>query len=318
MRKIIMGVALLMAALHIQAADKNTVVITYNGASATVDIASNIKNYITDNSNGSHVKLVQSENVNANVGEITYILSGSSDDGGFYMEGSYKATVELNGLNLKNGSGPAIDIQNGKRIDVSIKGGTNNTLTDVSGGDWKGCYVCKGHSEFRGRGQLTINSKTGHGIWSKEYVEVKNCTIIIPSAAKDGINCNQYFLMESGYIKIEAPGDDGIQVSFKDTPQTEAEDTGNFTMKDGTLVITGHKGVCIKADGYIAYNGGTQNFNTSDVIEKAYLSGISDTIVEDGEAIYYDLSGRRLPEGAPLPKGITIEKRGNKTVKRIR
>ena len=104
------------------AAADNVVEIVYNGTTATVSVAANISNYVTDQSNGSaHVKLVQSQNVNASVGEITYILSGSSTDGEFYLEGSYKATVELNGLTLTNPTGPAINLQNGKRIEVSAK-----------------------------------------------------------------------------------------------------------------------------------------------------------------------------------------------------
>ena len=173
----------------------NSVEITFDGTSATVTIADNIKSYITNNSSGSHVKLVQSDQVNETVGEILYYLSGTSADGEFYLEGSYKASLILNALTLTNPSGPAINIQNGKRINVSVKNETENTLTDGANGDWKGCFVCKGHTEFKGKGKLTVNGKSANGIWSKEYVEIKNCTINIPSAVKDGLNCNQYFLM---------------------------------------------------------------------------------------------------------------------------
>ena len=59
----------------------NSVEITFDGTSATVTIADNIKSYITNNSSGSHVKLVQSDQVNETVGEILYYLSGTSADG---------------------------------------------------------------------------------------------------------------------------------------------------------------------------------------------------------------------------------------------
>ena len=318
-RRLLISAALLLAALSGSAVDNNTVVIVYNGSSATVTIADNIKSYITNNSNGSHVNLIQSSSFTGNsTGEIVYNLSGSSDDGQFYMEGSYKASLVLAGLDLTNASGAAIDIQNGKRINVSIQNGTVNSLTDCANGSQKGCFVCKGHAEFKGRGSLTVNGRTSHAIWANEYVEVKNCAISIPNAAKDGINCNQYFLMESGSVNIVSPADDGIQVSYKDTPQTEAEDTGNFTMKDGTLSITGHGGVCIKTDGYIAYNGGTQNFNTSDVIEHASTGIIGITTADDdGTEAAYDLSGRRLPDGMQ-PRGIVILKGKQKSRKVIR
>jgi len=70
------------------------------------------------------------------------VLKGTSTDGEFYLDGSFKCTVELNGLTLTNPSGPAINIQNGKRIAVSAQKGTTNTLTDGAHETYKGCYHC--------------------------------------------------------------------------------------------------------------------------------------------------------------------------------
>lgn len=319
MKKAFMSIIALMTAVTMSAIDDNTVLVTYNGASATVEIASNIKNYVTATTNGAHVSIVQGTDIGDRTGEIYYTLAGSSTDGAFYMEGSYKASLILEGLTLTNPSGPAINIQNGKRINVSIKNGTDNTLTDGANGDWKGCYVCKGHTEFKGKGTLTVNGNTAHGIWGNEYVEVKNCTINIPNAVKDGINCNQYFLMESGSVTITRPGDDGIQVSYKSKTTDDPEDTGCFTQTDGILSITGHGGVCIKVDNTITYSGGTQNFNTSDVIEHA-ATGISSILQEEGlgiddaEAIY-DLGGRKHSKETSLPKGVYILKKGKQVTK---
>jgi hypothetical protein len=57
-------------------------------------------------------------------------------------------------------------------------------------------------------------------VFSKEYVEVKNCTLNITSAKKDGIHCKQYFLMTSGVLNISGAEDDGIQIELKDTTVT--------------------------------------------------------------------------------------------------
>ncbi len=315
---------LLALTSSVYAIDKNTVEVTYDGDKAVVTIADNISGYVSASIDRAYVKLTQAETVTDNApGEIFYILSGSTTDGSFYLSGSYKASVTLNGLTLTNPQGPAIDIQNGKRINLRIENETTNTLTDGAGGDWKGCFVCKGHTEFKGKGTLNVNGKTAHGIWSKEYVEIKNCTINVESALKDAINCNQYFLMESGTVNITSPGDDGIQVSLKDEKSTgattghEDEDSGNFYMTGGTLKITGHGGVCIKADGTISYSGGSQDFNTSDVIENA-ATGISRVItVNNEEGAVYDLSGQRLPQGSQA-RGIVIVKEKGATRKVIR
>ena len=116
MRKLLLGVATLLATLSASAIDDNTVVVTYDGNSASIEIASNISNYVSCTSGtSSHVKLVQSDNVNDKVGEILYTLKGSSSNGEFFMEGSYKATVVLDGLTLTNPDSTAIHIKNGKR-----------------------------------------------------------------------------------------------------------------------------------------------------------------------------------------------------------
>ena len=316
--------ALLISVGSAMAIDNNTVEITYNGENAVVNVADNISGYVSVEVDRSFVKVIQAETVTESApGEIYYILSGSSDNGSFYLSGSYKCSVTLNGLTLTNPSGPAIDIQNGKRVNLRLENETTNSLTDGAGGDWKGCFVCKGHTEFKGKGTLTVNGKTANGIWSKEYIEIKNCTINVESALKDGINCNQYFLMESGTVNIIGPGDDGVQVSLKDETPTgettghEDEDSGNFYMTGGTLKITGHGGVCIKADGSISYTGGTQDFNTSDIIENA-ATGIRSALKAQGdEKSLYDLSGRRLQEGSQQ-KGIIIVKERGTTKKVIR
>ncbi len=246
--------------------EDNTVTVTYDGDNAYVLVAGNIAQYITPTISGAKVSIVQSEEVSETTcGEITYLLSGESSDGCFDMTGSYKSTIELHGLTLTNLSGAPIDIQNGKRIDFSVKSETENTLVDCAGGSQKGCIVCKGHLEFKGKGTLNVTGNTAHAIYAKEYIEMKNCTINVLSSVKDGVNCNQYFHMESGTLNIDNVGDDGMQVSFKDDTDREAEDTGSITILDGTITAsaTATAAKAIKADGDINISGGVFTLSTS-------------------------------------------------------
>lgn len=246
----------------------NTVNVNYNGTSATVTVAGNVARYVTPTIADGHVNIVQSNEVSDEVcGEITYSLTGTASDGEFALTGSYKATLELNGLSLTNLSGAPLNIQDGKRIAISVKKGTENTLTDAVGGDWKGCIVCKGHLELKGKGSLSVYGNTAHGIYSKEYVEMKNCTVNVLSAVKDGINCGQYFLMESGELNISGVSDDGVQVSYKedDASSRDEEDTGALTIADGTvnIAVTGTATKGLKADGNLTVSAGTVNISTS-------------------------------------------------------
>ena len=92
----------------------DSVSVVYDGASAKIYVAGNIAQYLTPAVSGAHVNIAAAETL---AREITYNLSGTSTDGEFYMSGSYKATVELDGLTLKNQnpvtSGAAVHIQNG-------------------------------------------------------------------------------------------------------------------------------------------------------------------------------------------------------------
>ncbi len=227
-----------------QAQSDNSVQIVYNGTSATVNVADNISQYLTVTQQGAHVSIAQSDSV---ASEITYTLSGTSTDGEFYMSGSYKATVELNGLTLTNAtpvySGAAVHIQNGKRINVKVITGTTNTLVDAAGGSQKGCLYVKGHAEFKQQGTLNVVGNVKHAIKAGEYISLKNATLNITSAVGDGISCNQFFLMQSGTVNISGTDDDGIQCDLEGDTATaitedhEDEDSGNIYIEGGTINI---------------------------------------------------------------------------------
>ncbi len=227
-----------------QAQSDNSVQVVYNGTSATVTVADNISQYLTVTQQGAHVSIAQSDSV---ASEITYTLSGTSTDGEFYMSGSYKATVELNGLTLTNAtpvySGAAVHIQNGKRINVKVITGTTNTLVDAASGSQKGCLYVKGHAEFKQQGTLNVVGNVKHAIKAGEYISLKNATLNITSAVGDGISCNQYFLMESGTINISGTEDDGIQCDLEGDTATaitedhEDEDSGNIYIEGGNITI---------------------------------------------------------------------------------
>ena len=78
-----------------------SVQVAFSDESADITVAGNIARFLTITQSGAHVSIVQSSDL---AEEITYTLSGSSADGGFYTEGSYKATVELDNLTLTNKS----------------------------------------------------------------------------------------------------------------------------------------------------------------------------------------------------------------------
>ena len=240
----------------------STVAISYTGDGAQVYVAGNVAQYLTADASEGHVTIAQDSSLPF---ETTYSLSGESTDGSFSMSGSYKATVELRGLTLTNPSGAAINITNGKRIALSVKNETTNTIADGQDGAQKGAIYCKGHLELKGKGTLNVYGNTAHAIKSGDYTSMKNCTVNILAAVKDGISANEFFLMESGTLNISGTGDDGIQVdldgdaSTGETADHEDEDSGNIYIEGGTINITptadAAKG--LKAAGDVKISGGT-------------------------------------------------------------
>jgi len=236
--------------------DENAVNVVYNGSTSAVRVDGRIAQYLTVTASGADVSIAQSDDLAT---ELTYNLSGTSTDGSFYMSGSYKATVALNGLTLTNADGAPIDIQNGKRINLELVDGTTSSLTDCSSGSQKACFVCKGHLEVDGSGTLNIAGNTKHAMWVKEYVQLKKGagTINITSAQNDGINCQMYYQQNGGTVTISGVGDDGIQCDVKDDDDDE-DNTGEVIMKGGTLNITvtatAAKG--LKSEGSMTFNDG--------------------------------------------------------------
>jgi len=281
------------------AVTNNTVSIDYDGTTASVVVAGNVAQYVSTTVEGAHVTIIQSNTADVDGDEITYVLSGTTTDGEFALGGSYKCTISLNGLTLTNPSGAALNIANGKRIQISAKNSTVNTLTDGANGSQTGCIYSKGQIQFQGKGTLNVAGNTKHAIKSGDYISVKNLTLNITKAVADGINCNEYFLMESGNVSISGVGDDGIQCDLDGTTSTgattdhEDEDSGNIYLQGGTLTVStsaaGSKGINATGTLYINETSGTNvitvtNIGGVDTSDSSDLAGSaclkSDTAIE--------------------------------------
>ncbi len=248
----------------------NSVDVMWQGAVAKVRVAGNVAQYLTVTVDGADVKLLQNASL---TNEITYTLSGLSSDGSLYMDGELKATFVLDNLNLTNADDYAINIENGKRIDVILKEGSVNYLADgatTTSGVSKGAMMVNGHTEFDGDGKLTISGNYAHAFWGDEYVKVKKglCEIVVDKAVKDGFNVNQYFLQNGGSVTISGVGDDGIQVSKDDKDE---EYNGMVLLNGGKHSITcaGVAAKAINAESDIVYGesadgeGGEYSYSTT-------------------------------------------------------
>ena len=235
----------------------NTVIISYDDDSAQVVIAGNIARHLTTTIEGAHVNIVQDADV---VDEITYTLTGSSPNGSFTMDGDLKATVVLNGVSLTSEVGAAIDIEDGKRIDIVVADGTTNTFADYAAGLQKACFFVNGHAEFSGAGTLNLTGNAKHAYRSDEYTQLKKSftgTINVLSSVSDGLHIEQYFEMNGGTVVISNVAGDAIDVAV--TNDLTDEYNGQVFINGGTLTATssGEDVKVLKSDGAIAITDGT-------------------------------------------------------------
>ena len=250
---------LVIGATAVQAADlesgksdKTTkVTITYDGATVKVDQPKNSKIKVAH----TGAKVVVDSRVTDQ--EVEYVLKGRSGNGSFELNGDYKATVTLDGVDLKAQEGAAINLKCGKRMKLHLEKGSTNVLVDGEDTLHKACIYTKGHLEIGGGGQLTVTANSKNGIAAKEYVEIKQTTgkIAISSATGNGISSGANLTIDGGTIDIK--------LSSIDKKALKCDST--MTINGGTLkaVLTGDGGKGVKCEGDLVINGGTLDIETS-------------------------------------------------------
>lgn len=231
--------------------------VIYNGATAQVALSGDLAPYLTVSVEGANVSITADAALQE---EVTYTLSGTSASGSFTMEGDYKATVALNGVNLTSTtvSMPALNILNGKRIKVVVNG-TNN-FADAAGGTHKGAFFINGHAEFEGSGTVNITGNSKHAYVSDEYSQFKDeftGTINVLGAVSDAFHIDQYLLLQGGTFTMKNVGGDGFDISL--TNDATDELNGEVFIEGGKIVldVAAHDTKGIKSDAQMTISGGT-------------------------------------------------------------
>ena len=251
---------------------KGKITITYS-ASGDATVQGDTYGYVTVDGN--------KVTVNNTGGEVLiYELTGTTANGFFKVYGAKKQAILLNGVNITNPDGAAINNQCKKRTFVVVNG--TNTLSDGASAayvkendeDHKAVFFSESQLIFSGSGLLTVNavnaqgkagissddyirlmnaptikvnagSTAGNGLKGKDYVQLSNGTLSVSIAAamSKGISTDDYVLIEGGTHMVTSTG--GVAYDEED-----AEYTGTS---------------CVKADNYFAMTGGSLTLkNTGD------------------------------------------------------
>ena len=281
-----------------------TISIVFGAAGATVTGDDN--GIVTVSGNDVTVNNTGSE-------KIRYELSGTASDGFFKIYGEKKQAIVLNGLDLTNPSGAAINNQNKKRTFVVVNG--TNRLADgkkytdtPEGEDEKAAFFSEAQLIFSGKGSLDVTATGKAGITSDDYVRVlDDPTLTVSSAGGHGIRGKDAVVIGGGTLEVtvskkgkKAITSDGtvrfdggkatltVSGGVDDSDLTDLSSSSGikadvaFVMNAGTLTITnsgqGGKGISGDAAGLIA--GGTVTIAVSGEnyeITGADAAGLEDT-----------------------------------------
>ncbi len=185
------------------ATDTINIAIAWSGSYATV--TGDSYGYVT--TSGADVTVRSATNK-----FLQLTLSGSSTDGSLMLYSWKKLGVVLNGLDLTNTDGPAINNQCGKSFIVKLAAGTTNTLADgttyaaapisESGDtlDQKGTLFSEGQIYFEGTGSLTINAAAKNGIASDDYVVFNNGNVTVNVATTGSLEVYLSFTEEGALL----------------------------------------------------------------------------------------------------------------------
>lgn len=258
----------------------NTVVVTFNGSTATVESSnSNIQTNIS----GAYVTI---DMLTKSVSGVEIIALGQSSDGGLKIYGDKKFKLTLSGLDLTSKRGPAINSQCKKRMFLNLTNGTTNRIADIANytddaytlpgsynEDRKGAFFSEGHIIVSGEGALVVAGKYKHAIATDGYYYQRpGTTIAITAAAKnalhvkgdDEVQIGAWFKGGMFYARVASTAGKGVKCDYDiviDGGKFDVETSGNAEY-DSTEADTS-SAAALKSDTHIEINDGDFVFKST-------------------------------------------------------
>lgn len=266
----------------------DTVYVAFSGTTATV--SGDRSSVVT--ASGAHVVV----NDALSPENLVLVLSGTTTNGSLLVYRSLDYQIVLNGVNITNLNGPAINNQCHKALYLTCADATTNTLTDGTDYseqtfDQKGTIFSEGQIYFCGTGQLSVNGNSRNGIASDDYIifqeDGPTVSVNVAATGTNGIKVNDGFTINGGILTIDvkAKGSKGINSDARTTingGKTTITTSGDclietvdgvrdtsscagiksdslFTMTAGTLTITstGDGGKGVNCSENVEVSGGT-------------------------------------------------------------
>ena len=167
----------------------------------------------------------------------------------------------LDGANITNDAGAAIDVQTADDVAISLAGGSKNSVSDAASYAEDAAANAAIHSAtdltITGTGALTVTGNGNDGITSTDDLVILSGSISV-TAADDALRGKDALAVEGGTLTLTATAGDGLK-SDQESDATQ----GNVVISGGSIDITaGDDGVQAQADTVIT--GGELTVSAAD------------------------------------------------------
>ena len=280
--------------------------IDFDGESATV---SGSVPGVAVQRDGAHLTIMNLS------GPVKFVVSGRTHNGSLKFYGDKRFQVLLNGADITNPHGAAINNQGGKSLYVVLADGTVNHLQDgetytmVEEEDQKAALFSEGQIIFSGHGELAVVAVGRGGIRSDDYIRIRpGVKIFVNSSALDGLRANDGIIVDGGVINIGTIGAGAkgvrsggemivnggrlIAMSVGD-PRTDIDDDG---LNDTTACAA------LYCDSLLTVNGGVLKFKATGDGGKG-INGKWDVDFKGGTLIAVATGSRKIKK----PKGVKLD-----------
>ena len=146
-------------------------------------------------------------------GPVKFVVTGTTTNGSLKFYGDKRFQILLDGADITNPNGAAINNQGGKSLYVVLADGTVNRLQDgtsytmVDEEDQKAALFSEGQIIFSGTGTLNVTAVGRGGIRSDDYIRLRpGVKIYVNSSALDGLRANDGIIVDGGVVNIETTG----------------------------------------------------------------------------------------------------------------
>ncbi len=283
-------------------------VIYINFGDENVEVTGKVTG-VTVQTSGDHVRVMNLS------GPVKFVVSGHTTDGSLKFYGDKRIQVLLNGADIANPNGAAINNQGSKSMYVVLADGTHNRLLDgtdyvmVGEEDQKAALFSEGQIIFSGNGRLDVFALGRGGIRSDDYIRIRpGVSLYIESSALDGLRANDGIIVDGGVINVVTSGNGAkgvrsggvMTVNGGRLIALASGDTRIETTDEGLVDTTSCAG--LTCDTLLIVNGGTLKFKATGDGGKG-INAKHDIVIHGGNTVAVSTGTKELKK----PKGVKLD-----------